>query len=107
VWFLWSIGSWSLLKAEWTVINNNLRLLLVGQYDQTQLGRVATITLVMVALSGLSMGLWARVARTAFLGLAVAVVLLFLVPLFSCDVASSHSLSGVRPTRDGAVCFCG
>lgn len=83
VWFLWSIGSWSLLKAEWTVINNNLRLLLVGQYDQTQLGRVATITLVMVALSGLSMGLWTRVARTAFLGLAVAVVLLFLVPLFS------------------------
>lgn len=83
VWFVWSIGSWSLLKAEWTVINNNLRLLLVGQYDQTQLQRVVTITLVMVALSGLSMGLWTRVARSAFLGLVVAVVLLFLVPLFS------------------------
>ncbi|MFZ4828213.1 MAG: amino acid ABC transporter permease [Phototrophicaceae bacterium] len=83
VWFVWSIGSWSLLKAEWTVINNNLRLLLVGQYDQTQLGRVTAITLVMVALSGLSMGLWTRVARSAFLGLAVVVVLLFLVPLFS------------------------
>ena len=83
LWFVWSIGSWSFLKAEWTVINNNLRLLLVGQYDQTELWRVMAITLVMVALSGLSMGLWARVARSVFLGLVVVILLLFLVPSFS------------------------
>lgn len=81
VWLLTSSVSWALRDAEWTVITNNLRLLMVGQYEPDQLWRVNLLALVLVFLCGLSASLWAKVARALLLTLVVVVLLLVVIPM--------------------------
>ncbi len=82
-WLLSVTLTWAIRSAEWTVVNNNLRLLMVGQYDQDQLWRVTTVAIVMMVLSGIGIGFWSSVPRPVFVTIIVTLALLVFVPILS------------------------
>ncbi|MEM6282234.1 MAG: amino acid ABC transporter permease [Chloroflexota bacterium] len=83
IWFAGSVMDWSIRTAEWTVVNNNLRLLMVGPYDQDELWRVTIMAVAMIVLSGMSLGFWSEIARPVFVTIVVVMVLLVIVPVVS------------------------
>ncbi len=83
VWFLSTTLNWAIFNAEWTVVNNNLRLLLVGQYDQNELWRISAIAVLLTFLSGVSIGFWSQVPRPVFITIIIVLALLVFVPLIS------------------------
>ena len=66
--------------AEWEVINANRRLIAIGRFPQGEEWRVWPPFYVLLALIGLSLGLWSRV--TPLSGVLVAAILAFLFGLF-------------------------
>lgn len=80
-WFLWVVLSWAIQSAEWNVINTNLRLLMVGQYDPEEIWRIEVLGLFLVFLSGLGLGLWSRPTRPFFLTVIISILVIVLVPL--------------------------
>ena len=66
--------------AEWEVINANRRLIAIGRFPQGEEWRVWPPFYVLLALIGLSLGLWSRV--TALGGVLVIAILAFLFGLF-------------------------
>lgn len=83
VWFLSSALNWAIFNAEWTVVNNNLRLLLIGQYDTDELWRISMIAAALTFLSGISITFWGSVPRPVFITIIIVLAVLIFVPLIS------------------------
>lgn len=82
-WFIINIIDWTVTTAGWTVINNNLRLLMVGQYERDELWRVGAVAVVLIVLSGVSVGYWSEVPRPVFLTIIITLAVFVAVPLVS------------------------
>lgn len=76
---------WVFTQAHWEVIQVNLRLLLVGQYPKEEVWRIWVCLDVLVALVGLSWGLWLRQYRRLGIVLLLLLTGLALWPGVSPD----------------------
>jgi general L-amino acid transport system permease protein len=59
--------SWVLFQAQWAVIGENMKLLMVGQYPFSELWRIWIIMGLMGFFIGLTWGIWIRQSRTSAL----------------------------------------
>jgi general L-amino acid transport system permease protein len=71
---------WVVTQARWEVIQVNFRLLMVGQYPAEQLWRVWLCLYVMVAIIGLSWGIWLGRYRRLGIFLLLLPISLALLP---------------------------
>jgi general L-amino acid transport system permease protein len=78
-WAVTGFLRWAFTVAEWEVVSANLRLIMIGQYPITQVGRLWLWLGFLVFLSGNSIGIWARSSRFAVF-LLLAPALLALLP---------------------------
>jgi general L-amino acid transport system permease protein len=81
--------NWILNVADWEVIQVNLRLLMVGQYPQTQIDRVWLCIYLLAGIIGLSWGVWIRRRWAVGLFLLLVPVLISLAPALSGPSVSS------------------
>lgn len=72
--------SWVLTGAEWRVISDNLRLLMVGQYPREEVWRVEVVVLMISFLFGLSARVWGGLVRSFAIVLAAAFLVLASLP---------------------------
>ena len=79
-WFIAGFLSWAIRSAQWGVVTNNLRLIGSGLYDRREIWRVELATAILVLLTGLSLGIWGRVARAAFIAVLVTLGIILVVP---------------------------
>jgi general L-amino acid transport system permease protein len=98
-WALVNTISWALRDAEWTVITANLRLLMVGQYEPTQLWRVNLVALVTLFLCGASVVLAAGAGRGVLIALAAAVFALLIIPFSAAGIPPPPIRVLVTPTN--------
>lgn len=80
---LMAIGviDWIVNRAQWSVITDNLRVLMLGIYPLDQTWRVWATILIGVSLIGLGWGVWGGILRSLALGSAAAALLLNLFPV--------------------------
>lgn len=78
-WAVTGLIKWAFTIAEWEVVSANLRLILIGQYPITQVGRLWLWLAFLVFLSGNSIGIWARTSIYAAI-LLLTPALLALLP---------------------------
>ncbi len=76
IWILVGIGQWAVTEARWSVVTNNMRLFLIGQYPGDQAWRVLLNLTVLSLLSGFSAGVFGRAARTLAVTLSACQLLL-------------------------------
>lgn len=72
---------WIVNRAQWSVIADNLRVLMLGIYPISQTWRVWATILIGVSLIGLGWGVWGGILRSLALGSAAAALLLNLFPV--------------------------
>lgn len=75
-WVVMQIGIWAVTEARWSVVTNNLRLFLVGQYPGEQTWRIWLSMTILSVLAGLSAGAFGRTARTLAITLSAIQLLL-------------------------------
>ncbi|CAN5505212.1 amino acid ABC transporter permease [soil metagenome] len=63
IWLIVTIGAWAVSEARWTVVTNNLRLFLIGQYPADQAWRILLNLGLISVLAGLSAGAWGGATR--------------------------------------------
>lgn len=80
VWLASQIGQWAISEARWSVVTNNVRLFLVGQYPGQQAWRLVLALTIFSGLAGLSAGTFGRAART--MAVTVSASQLLLAALF-------------------------
>jgi general L-amino acid transport system permease protein len=73
--------SWVFTSAEWAVVANNLRTLMLGIYPINQTWRVWTVILIVSFLAGLSWGVWRGILRGVAAGLSATALLLNIFPV--------------------------
>lgn len=78
-WAVTGFLRWAFTVAEWEVVSANLRLIMIGQYPITQVGRLWLWLGFLVFLSGNSIGIWARSSKFAVV-LLLTPALLALLP---------------------------
>jgi general L-amino acid transport system permease protein len=78
-WVVKGFLTWAFTIAEWEVVTANLRLILIGQFPTSQVGRLWLWLGFLVFLSGNSIGIWARKSNFAVV-LLVSPALLALLP---------------------------
>ncbi len=83
VWLAIGIGRWVIEDAQWSVITNNLRLFLIGQFPADQAWRVWAALAMISALGGLSAGVYGRATRALAITLAAFQLLLAALTLIS------------------------
>ena len=83
VWLAIQIGQWALSQARWSVVTNNLRLFLVGQYPAEQAWRVLAALTVLSVLTGLSAGVYGRATRAMAVTLSAIQLILAALMLAS------------------------
>ncbi|MEO6295077.1 MAG: amino acid ABC transporter permease [Candidatus Limnocylindria bacterium] len=76
VWLLVTIGGWAITEARWTVVTNNLRLFLIGQYPADQAWRILLNLGIISLLAGLSAGAWGRATRAMAITLSALQLML-------------------------------
>jgi general L-amino acid transport system permease protein len=76
VWLLLQIGQWALTEARWSVITNNLRLFLIGQFPADQAWRVWLNLAIISVLAGLSAGVYGQSTRALAITLAACQLIL-------------------------------
>jgi general L-amino acid transport system permease protein len=76
VWLLLQIGEWALTEARWSVITNNLRLFLIGQFPADQAWRVWLNLAIISVLAGLSAGVYGQSTRALAITLAACQLIL-------------------------------
>ena len=83
VWLVLQIGQWAVTEARWSVVTNNLRLFLIGQFPADQAWRVwlnlATVSL----LAGLSAGVYGQSTRALAITLTAIQLILAALMLAS------------------------
>jgi general L-amino acid transport system permease protein len=82
-WLVVSIGGWAVTEARWSVITDNLRLFLIGQYPAEQAWRIWLALTVLSVLGGLSAGVYGRATRALAVTLSACQALLALLVLVS------------------------
>jgi His/Glu/Gln/Arg/opine family amino acid ABC transporter permease subunit len=86
LWFLWEILTWTVHSAQWSVVYNNLRLISVGQYDRDEYWRIDIVAAILVFLTGLSLGIWARVVRSVLVMVIVLLAIMVIIPLIGSRI---------------------
>ncbi len=99
IWFIVSFLSWSIRSAQWGVVYNNLRLIGSGLYDRREIWRVELSTGILVLLTGLSLGIWARVARAAFVAVLVTLGIILLVPILAARIPQPTIHTLIEPRK--------
>ena len=82
-WVLLQVGTWALTEARWSVVTNNLRLFLIGQYPADQAWRIWANLLVLSLLGGLSAASFGQATRTLAVTLSVIQLMLAALMLLS------------------------
>ena len=98
VWFLYGVLEWAVTSAGWTVVNNNLRLLMVGQYTREELWRVVALAVGLTVLSGVSIGYWSDVPRPVFATIIGTLAVFVFIPLVS-QVFSPPAIRSIVATE--------
>jgi general L-amino acid transport system permease protein len=97
-WLLLTIGQWALTEARWSVVSNNLRLFLIGQYPADQAWRIWLNLAILSLLGGLSAGVYGRATRALAITLSacqlILAVLILASPLGAMP-AGAFALNGV------------
>jgi general L-amino acid transport system permease protein len=107
-WFLISVLNWALRDAEWTVITTNLRLLMAGQYEPSELWRPQLLALIALFLCGVSVVLAAGAGRSVLITLAIAVIALLVIPLGAAQLPPPPIRVIVTATNElGPLLFTG
>jgi general L-amino acid transport system permease protein len=83
VWLLLQIGQWAVTEARWSVITNNMRLFLIGQFPPDQAWRVWLNLAIISALGGLSAGVYGQSTRALAITLAACQLMLAALVLAS------------------------
>ncbi len=83
VWLAITIGGWAVTEARWTVITDNLRLFLIGQYPADQAWRIWLELAIISVLSGLSAGAYGRATRALAVTLSALQLMLAALMLVS------------------------
>lgn len=78
--FAYTSIKWAIFSAEWGVVNNNLRLLMVGQYTPEELWRVELVAGLLIFLSGLGLAVWGDTSRPFFVGTIIIAIFVILIP---------------------------
>jgi general L-amino acid transport system permease protein len=82
-WLLVTIGQWAVTEARWSVVSNNLRLFLIGQYPADQAWRVVLNLGIVSVLGGLSAGVYGQATRALAITLSACQLILALLILTS------------------------
>jgi len=82
-WAVKGFLTWAFTIAQWEVVSANLRLILIGQFPASQVGRLWLWLGFLMFLSGNSLGIWARQSKYAIV-LMLSPALLALLP-FGAD----------------------
>ena len=82
-WLVWNIGQWAITEARWSVITNNMRLFLIGQYPGDQAWRLWLNLLILSVLGGVSAGVYGRATRALAITLSACQLLVALLILVS------------------------
>ncbi|MBM7572163.1 amino acid ABC transporter permease [Aquibacillus albus] len=77
------VFSFVFISAQWSVISENYRLFMVGQYTKAEIWRVWSCLGVVSLLFGLSAGIWKGTARHMSVLLSVILLIHMLVPFTS------------------------
>ena len=83
IWLAMQIGQWAVTEARWSVVTNNLRLFLIGQYPGDQGWRLLLNLTMISGLAGLSAGLYGQATRALAITLAACQVILAALMLLS------------------------
>ena len=82
-WLLLTIGQWAVTEARWSVVSNNLRLFLIGQYPADQAWRVVVNLAIVSVLGGLSAGVYGQATRALAITLSACQLILAVLILAS------------------------
>lgn len=86
-WFLNQFFGWALFEAQWEVDFLNLRQIGVGsQFPADEVWRAELSALIVIFLSLMSVGIWGRLTRGVVVGIAVVILLMYVVPAATQDV---------------------
>jgi general L-amino acid transport system permease protein len=80
-WLVLTIGQWAVTEARWSVVSNNLRLFLIGQYPADQAWRIWLNLAIISVLGGMSAGVYGQATRALAITLSACQVLLALLML--------------------------
>jgi general L-amino acid transport system permease protein len=83
LWLAYSIGQWAVTEARWSVITDNLRLFLIGQYPADQAWRLWLELAIVSVLGGLSAAVFGRAMRALAVTLSAAQLMLAVLVLVS------------------------
>lgn len=105
---LWAFLSWAIRSAQWSVVFNNLRVIMAGFYNRDEIWRIQLTAAILIFLAGLSIGIWGAITRGAFLGVAVTVAITLLVPLLGASIPEPPAYVLIEPERTpSSVTFLG
>ena len=82
-WLLLQIGQWAVTEAQWSVVTNNMRLFLIGQFPADQAWRVWLNLAILSVLAGSSAGVYGQSARTLAVTLAACQLILAALVILS------------------------
>jgi general L-amino acid transport system permease protein len=82
-WLLLQIGQWAVTEARWSVVTNNLRLFLIGQFPADQAWRVWLNLAILSVLAGLSAGVYGQSTRALAITLAACQLILAVLVILS------------------------
>ena len=82
-WILLQVGRWAVTEAQWSVVTNNLRLFLIGQYPADQAWRLWLNLAIVSLLAGLSAGVYGQATRALAITLAAFQLILATLMLVS------------------------
>lgn len=71
---VWKLGAWALLQAKWSIIADNLRVLMVGTFPVEYLGRAWYVAGVLAVATGATLGLVAKPRHIGAAALVAAVL---------------------------------
>ena len=76
LWVFVQVGQWAVTEARWSVVINNLRLFLIGQYPADQAWRIWLNLAIVSVLGGLSAGVYGQATRALAITLAACQVMI-------------------------------
>lgn len=83
LWLVLQVGQWAVTEARWSVVTNNLRLFLIGQFPADQSWRVWLNLAIVSALAGLSAGVYGQATRALAITLAACQLILAVLMIIS------------------------
>lgn len=79
--------SWSVFSAQWEVIFLNLANLGAGpEYPKDEIWRIEYAAFMLVALTGITLGFWMRLARWLWAAIVISLALMWIIPMATVGV---------------------